>query len=616
MLDSFRGQMRGVSIFIVIVIAVIFTLTGIGSISLSGASSGEVATVNGEAITEQKLLLELQRLKNRIRSENESITSDELEDDILRPIVLEQLIGSVVASQAALNQGMAVSANMLNKVLMSVEAFQTDGKFDEDRYRYFIRNRGQTNSGFKLQLTNEMVSGQLFDGYRFSSFVTNQMLSSIAELIFQTRSYYYLTVPRQPVFESIEIPETDAKDFYSQNGSLFQAEEQVLVDFIEISAQSLARDIVVEKSELATRFEDEAVDFIPSISRRAAHILLADLDNDLISDIMQSISTGVPFADLVGKYSTDAGSSSTGGDLGFSDGSTFPNSFEKALKGLSVGDVSEPVITESGVHIIKLLEMQQSRFTESEELPRIEREIVKERVDSLLSKKLSDLRELSFNAESMSELADQVDAVVSVSPLISRVSGDGIGSFKSVREAAFSKEVLFDGYVSEVLEIEPDRFVVVKLNRHIEARQKEYSEVSMEIKRSMASDRADAKLGSLGEALMSRLESGETVEQLAKSNGYQWQVVIDADRTTASLNSEVNTLAFSVIFGDSVAHASFQLRSKDLVLISVNDRKVGNFAAMKTDEQISFKNSIASSFTNRELESYHSELVSTAKVLQ
>ena len=290
--------------------------------------------------------------------------------------------------------------------------------------------------------------------------------------------------------------------------------------------------------------------------------------------------------------------------------------FEKALKGLSVGDVSEPVITESGVHIIKLLEMQQSRFTESEELPRIEREIVKERVDSLLSKKLSDLRELSFNAESMSELADQVDAVVSVSPLISRVSGDGIGSFKSVREAAFSKEVLFDGYVSEVLEIEPDRFVVVKLNRHIEARQKEYSEVSMEIKRSMASDRADAKLGSLGEALMSRLESGETVEQLAKSNGYQWQVVIDADRTTASLNSEVNTLAFSVIFGDSVAHASFQLRSKDLVLISVNDRKVGNFAAMKTDEQISFKNSIASSFTNRELESYHSELVSTAKVLQ
>ncbi|MAH73389.1 MAG: hypothetical protein CBC09_05140 [Cellvibrionales bacterium TMED49] len=616
MLDSFRGKMRGVSIFIVIVIGVIFTFTGIGSISLGGAGSGEVATVNGEAITEQELLLELQRLRNRIRAENSSITSEELDDNTLRPIVLKQLIGSAVASQNALNQGMAVSTNMLNKVLMSVEAFQTDEKFDEDRYRYFIRNRGQTNSEFKLQLTNEMVSGQLFDGYRLSGFITDQMLSSIAELVFQTRSYYYLTVPRQLVLENIEIPETEIKDFYAQNGNLFQSEEQVSVDFIEISAQLLKRDILVEKSELVARFRDEAENFIPAISRRAAHILLPDLDSDLISEIMQAISIGESFEDLAEKFSTDAGSAAIGGDLGFTDGSTFPESFERALEKLSVGDISDPVPTESGVHIIKLLEVQQSRFQEDEQLPRIEREIVNERIDSLLNEKLATLRELSFNAESMTELAEQMDAVVSESSLMTRAAGDGIGSFKSVRDAAFSDDVLFNGYASEVLEIEPDRFTVVKLNRHIKTQQKEYSDVSMEIKRSMASDRADIKLNRLGQDFISKLESGETVEQLAQSGGFQWQVVLDADRTTPSLDSEVNALAFSVVFGGVKAHASFLSRSKDLLVITVYDRKAGDYMALSIDEQSSFKDSIASSFTNRELESYHSGLIEAAKVRQ
>ena len=130
----------------------------------------------------------------------------------------------------------------------------------------------------------------------------------------------------------------------------------------------------------------------------------------------------------------------------------------------------------------------------------------------------------------------------------------------------------------------------------------------------MASELADIKLRSLGEGLISRLELGETVEQLAKSDGLQWQVVLDADRTTTSLNSEVNTLAFSVVFAGTKAHASFQLRSGDLVIITVNDRQPGNYAALNRDEQISFKNSIASSLFNRELQSYHSGLIAAAKV--
>ena len=182
-----------------------------------------------------------------------------------------------------------VATNSFNSSLgaISLEVDEeVDAQFDENRYRYFIRSRGQTNSEFKLQLTNEMLSGQLFDGYRLSGFITNQMLLSVAELVFQTRSYYYLTVPRQPVLESIEIPETEVKDFYAQNRSSFQSEEQVSVDFIEISAEILARDVKADKNEIAVRFRDEAKIFTPSVSRRAAHILLPDLNRDLILSLI------------------------------------------------------------------------------------------------------------------------------------------------------------------------------------------------------------------------------------------------------------------------------------------------------------------------------------------
>jgi parvulin-like peptidyl-prolyl isomerase len=92
--------------------------------------------------------------------------------------------------------------------------------------------------------------------------------------------------------------------------------------------------------------------------RQVAHILLFEPTAEVIEEIQVKIDAGVEFALLAMDYSEDFGSAESGGDLGYTSGETFPEAFEKALAGLEVGQVSEPINTDAGTHFIKLLDIK------------------------------------------------------------------------------------------------------------------------------------------------------------------------------------------------------------------------------------------------------------------
>ena len=185
MLDRFRSGMRGIALAIVVFIAIIFTFSGIGSMSMTGTGGATAASVDGDAITEQDVALELQQTKSRILNENEGLRFDQLDDEMLRPGVVDRLITNRVLSQRADGSGMVVPARAVAEILMNAEGLQTDGVFDEDRYRSFLRGRGLTNAQFKQQLANDLLRGQLINGYRQSSFLTQGELQLLAEVAAQ-----------------------------------------------------------------------------------------------------------------------------------------------------------------------------------------------------------------------------------------------------------------------------------------------------------------------------------------------------------------------------------------------------------------------------------------------
>ena len=464
MLESFRSNMKGVALGITILIAVVFIFSGTGTVFLANSSNGAVASVGETEISEFDLLRSISNQKQQILEQNPDLDTSLISDDMLRPAALERLIRREVLVQTAQKNGLSMSESSINSEILNVEGFKTDGKFDQDRYKFVLQNQGYTHASFKQMLNNDLVVQQLISGVSETAFVTefeNQSLASVSE---QSRTYYYLTIPVSKYSLEVSVSDNEISDFYQNNPNDFMTEEQLKIDYIELKPEMLADKNAISEEMVQTRFEAELADLDLTESRRVSHILITENNDTLIDEINAKIAANASFESLVSEYSEDFGSASVGGDLGFTSGETFPDSFEDAVMELNIGEVSGPVQTESGIHFIKLTEIQKDEYVYEDEKARIMDDLANEAVSEIFVEKLEILRELSFNAESLSEVAEDAGLLVKTTDYFPRSGGKGVASNNVVINAAFSDDVLVEGYASEVLELGDDYFIVIKLN--------------------------------------------------------------------------------------------------------------------------------------------------------
>ena len=605
MLDSFRTNMRTFALGIVIVIGFIFVFSGTGTMFLSGNSSDAAVVVGGEIIREIDVLRSISRQKQRILSENEGLDPSVLDDSLIRPSAVEQLISRQLLVQASGDRRMTVSPREVDQYILDIESFQTDGVFDQDLYKFAILNQGYTSADFKQQVKNDMLIQQLVQGLTDTAFTTDGELAALAAVTEQQRNYYYLTVPADEIRSSITLTEAQVNEFYEANKAAYQTEPKVSVDYIELSSDILADPTLITEDLVAARFEEEILSRDMAESRQAAHILLEDPADELVAEIQAKLDDGQDFARLASEYSVDFGSAETGGDLGYTSGDTFPEEFEKALKSLSIGSVSNPVKTNSGTHFIKLLDIQQQSFVLAEETPRITRDLMLEATTDTLVAKLELLKELSFNAESLAEVAEDVGLEMVTSEAFTQAGGEGIAAIPSVIRAAFSTEVVEDKFASEVIDLGNDRYVVVKLNDYYEARQQELAEVRDLLETTYTQQLVEETLADKGAGLAARVEAGETIEVVAKSEGLDWQVGISMTRRSRDVNSEINAKIFSLpVPADDGSVQTFSTSSGDLIVSSLVKVTPGDVSALSRDEKASLASATLSINGNRDIQAF------------
>ena len=327
MLLDFRNNMRGVALGITIVIALIFAFTGTGSLFISTPDSESAIVVNGEEISEREVLQAVARERSRILNENPEMDRSLLDDQALRPQALRQLISREVLIQAAYQQDLGVAPSLINDLILDVEQFQTEGVFDEDRFRYAIRSQGYTSSSkFTEMLADQFLIEQLSDGIINSSFVTASEVSLLAALADQKRDFEFARLAYQPFKDAVSLSEEQISTYYDENQAQYMTERKLSVEYIELNQDMLVDSQSVTAEQVQTRFDQEAESADNSPSLRAAHILLEDSSAELIAEVQGKIDSGEDFAELAKQYSQDVATAETGGDLGFTDGDTFPES--------------------------------------------------------------------------------------------------------------------------------------------------------------------------------------------------------------------------------------------------------------------------------------------------
>ena len=614
MLDSFRTNMRGIALGIVIVIGAIFAFSGTGSL-LTVANIDTAIVVNDVNVSENDVIRAISNQKRQILSENEGLDPAVLSDEIMRPGAIEQLITQELFKQASIGQNLTLSQQDITNIILDIDGFQSDGKFDQNMYRFAIQRQGYTSAMFGDVLKNDAVVQQLVAGISSTAFTTNTELSALAGVTEQQRDYYYLRLPIEGIEKAVQLSDTQIAGYYENNLDVFTTAPEVRIDYIELNSDLLMDASAITENKVLARFEEEVGNRNMAESRQAAHILLSESTAEVVEEIQAKIDAGVEFTVLAKDYSEDFGSAESGGDLGYTSGETFPEAFEKALAGLEVGQISGPVNTDAGTHFIKLLDIQQESYELSEQRSRIERELIQESTSDLLVEKLQNLKELSFNAESLAEVAADVGLELKTSEAFPQSGGGGVAAFPAVVKAAFSTEVVNDQYASEVLELGNDRYLVLKLNEYIAARQQELPEVRERVVQLVTDDVSKNQLAEQGGALLARVMAGESVETVAKSENLSWQVVIDGTRRNTDSDAEIGQKVFSLPkpVAESVVE-SFYLSNGDFVVASLTGVTEGRLDRLTKQQKASLVAAATVSRGSRDLAAYEQSLLAKATI--
>lgn len=580
MLQNIRNNVQGVTAKIIMGLMIVpFAIFGIESL-VGGGGPAQVAKVNGEKIGEVELAQAINVQKRQLLARmGDNVQPELLDDAALRGPALDGLITQYLLKQSADSLKLRLPAQAVDQTILSMSAFQDNGKFSPERYEMLLRNQGYSTLYFKQLMQKELLINQLHSAFVSSDFVTPAELKAVAGLLQQQRSFRYLTIPIAGLAEKIVISDADVNAYYQEHAKEFLSEERVKLEYIELRAEDYFPP--VDESAVKAEYDREVAALKGKVERHAAHILIetnAQRDEAqaqaLLASIAEKLKAGDDFAKLAAQYSDDVGSKVNGGDLGVSGGDTFPPQFEAALAKLSVGQVSEPVKSESGYHLIKLVGQQAGEAPPFEQRKvEIAQRLQRSEAQPELTRNVEKLRDLVFNSDGLGGPAQQLKATVRSSDWIDRKSTDALLGNPKVLAAAFSQEVLKDRNNSDVLELSADQYVVLRIKEHVEATPRPLEEVKATIVATLKQQRATEQVASDAQQLIKQVEQGGDLAKLASAQGFTVKSAEKTARNNGSINPELLRAAFALpkVAKDGTAIDSLQLSNGDIAVVQLQE---------------------------------------------
>ncbi len=509
MLQSIRDGSRswGAKIIIGLMVAAM-ALFGVESLfSVFGSDPNEVASVNGQPIMRQQVELEVQRAlrSGQVPPEQERA---------LRNDMLDQLISQSLLTQYAEDGGFYVSDAQLDQMIVSLPEFHDqDGRFSAEIFRNRLAGAGYTPLSFREELRVDIKRQHLQQGLAFSDFSLPSEEERLAELQRQQRDFRYVMLSADDVDINIDVTDAQMQTYYDANQPRFERPEQVRVEYVLIDRQTMANDIDVDEQALRDAWREQN----QNADRRVSHIMVTFGDErsreeaeSLASEALTSLNDGESFADTAARYSDDTASAENGGDLGVISRGFFGDAFDEAAFGLEVGETSQLVEMDGAFHILQVTELAGPSFEEQREA--LAQEVALRDVSDAFNQQVQRLIDESFAADDLQSVADDLGLTLNQTEWLARDEGEGVLSEPGVLEEAFSADVLEEGYNSEVIDLDNDRRLVLRVAEHREATVLPLDEVRDEVEQAVAAQQRQEALQEQAADMIASLRDGETVE--------------------------------------------------------------------------------------------------------
>ena len=624
MLQKIRDRATGpLAWFIVAIICVPFAFFGIEAFRTDGGTT-DVAKVGGETISEAELTRQYeQRYQQLQQMLGENFRSDLIDPDVLRRNVLDGLIQSEVNRQYLRAADYGVSDQQVLAFVQGQEAFQSAGAFSPSQYRDVLARQGMNPIQYEDRVREFLVTEQLRRAIGETVLVTEQELARAYAHEHQQRSFAYRRYQAAVLRDEITISDEQIAERYEQRKASLKAPERVRIAYLELSRDALKQDIDASDEELRALYaEQKDTRFTVPEERKARHILIRESTpdaQDKIESLAGELAQGADFAELAKEHSEDPGSKNQGGDLGWVSRGVMVPAFEQALFSLPEGQVSEPVESSFGWHLIRLDELRPARVRDfddaREEVLNLYRERqARERFDALAEQ----LEQLSFeNPASLEPAAESLGLEIQESGWFTRQGGAGITAQDAVIEAAFSSLVLENEENSQPIAL-GNRQVVLRVLAHEPERPQTLEEVQEQLRAELKREGVAAELKQRAEADLATLEasSDQRLENLSESPVAENVAAQSITRNSNELPRALVNAVFSMEppADNGARYRSVPLPGGDYALLEFTQAVDGDWAQADEAERETTRERIVSRLANQEYAALEAALRADSKI--
>ena len=622
MLQTIREKFTGWIAALIIGAISIALVISFGNMNQTPLEEDVVITVNDKEIT----LIDYREEYTNQLLQFQEVFGDEIPESLeftIQESATENLIMKTLLKDYVDTQGYRVSPEFVAELITSNPNFQLGEGFNRQNYEAILTSQGVSQSQYENDLRIQLQINQLRRALIESSFITPSEFRKFVELQMEARSGQFLMIPSSNYADQVSLGNEEISAFYSQNTNSFMTQEEIDVEYLSIDIEEIAQDIKISDSDVEQYYNENIDRFRSNEERKSSHILIS-FDDEVIDDaaleqiknIQERIKAGESFESLAQEFSDDGGSAANGGDLGWAEPGLFVPEFDQVLFALEIGDISDPVKTQFGYHIIRLDDLKEGR---KKEFAEIEEELTDEYSKLLAEDRLYEL------AEQLDDLAlqafNELDSVAEELALdlnqISAITRNGSSFLNQEPELI---DILFSPSSVEQFENTPvyefnNSIIVARVIGHRLPEIKSLSDVEDEIKSLLPVQKSIQIANEEAKKMLTDLSSGITISELSDLNTLELKEFDDIRRNDDVLPRGLMDGLFSTLKANiDNNHFTTVTVGEDVYLFEVLRINPGKLDDFNDQERDSGKIALAEQLGSNELASFAKQLRENAVV--
>ncbi|HMB31512.1 MAG TPA: SurA N-terminal domain-containing protein [Desulfohalobiaceae bacterium] len=515
MLDAIRKNAQSwmvKALFAIIVL--VFVFWGVGG--FQGKEKAILATVNETPIETKDFFNLYEQELQRIRKERPDISQETLQRLDLKKQVFNKMVNNILLLHMAKKIGISVGLNELRQKITKMEVFQgTNKQFDSQRYQSILQANNLTPSQFEGQMQSDLLAQKMHNLLTAPANHGNiRMSKEFFNFLNEKAKIEYILYNWHDYLDQVDLKSKELKKYYQDNKEDFRQPAQMQIKYLLLTPETLSTTAKVNLPAMKEYYKSYQDRFQQKEKVKARHILVkvkkeaskkeVQKARDKISRIKNLLDKGKDFKKLAQEYS-DGPSGEQGGDLGWFGHGSMTKPFEKAAFKLKPGQISDPVRTRFGFHLIKVEDKQKQGikpFSKVKET--IKQQILKEKAADKLEDCLDQALGIISSSGDLNKAAEHLRLELKKSGLFSRKSGPkGLDLDQEAKETISS---LKTGQITDYPIILDNGYLLVKKTKEIESKIKGFNQIKSVITQKLKEQKAHEAAKQAAQAFLEQNE--------------------------------------------------------------------------------------------------------------